>query len=83
MTPIDYALHFKHSEVTLAMAMHPTRSVVLVYFYQFYSILFFESFVLTMIFYSTLFFILFFPMKTEEKKSFGVKLESIPVWSKD
>lgn len=25
MTPIDYALHFKHSEVTLAMAMHPTR----------------------------------------------------------
>ena len=25
MTPLDYALHYKHSEVTLAMVMHPTR----------------------------------------------------------
>ena len=25
MTPIDYALHFKHTEVTMAMVMHPTR----------------------------------------------------------
>ena len=27
MTPLDYALHYKHSEVTLAMVMHPSRSV--------------------------------------------------------
>ncbi|KAI1295372.1 Transient receptor potential cation channel subfamily A member 1 [Halotydeus destructor] len=25
MTPIDYALHFKHSEVAMAMVLHPTR----------------------------------------------------------
>ena len=25
MTPLDYALHYKHSEVTLTMVMHPSR----------------------------------------------------------
>lgn len=25
MTPLDYALHYKHSEVTLSMVMHPNR----------------------------------------------------------
>jgi hypothetical protein len=25
MSPIDFALHFKHSDVAMAMVMHPTR----------------------------------------------------------
>lgn len=25
MTPMDYALHYKHSEVAMAMVIHPSR----------------------------------------------------------